>query len=129
MRHLLSSIAVLALAANFATAGASPASARPSPWNQTIHCSQPGGACVGTSAGNYNSCVELGLERGFNRGKATGATSICSSISAWSVACRARVVDLFQRVRSDDAGLFRQRTCIRGFTYFPPGIAAFQLLR
>jgi hypothetical protein len=69
MRHLLSSIAVLALAANFATAGASPASARPSTLNQTIHCSQPGGACVGTSAGNYNSCVDLGLERGFNLGK------------------------------------------------------------
>jgi hypothetical protein len=70
MRHLLSSIAVLVLAANFATAGASPASARPSPsWDQTIHCSQPGGNCVSTSARNYNSCVDLGLERGFNLGK------------------------------------------------------------
>ena len=70
MRHLLSSVAVLALAANFAMAGASPASARPSPaWDQTIQCSQPGGKCVSTSARNYNSCVDLGLERGFNLGK------------------------------------------------------------
>jgi hypothetical protein len=69
MRHLLSSIAVLALAANFVTTGASPASARLSPWNQTIHCSQPGGKCVDTSDRSYNSCIDLGLERGFNLGK------------------------------------------------------------
>src|SRR5262249_52775651 len=71
MRHLISSIAAIALASSFAAAIPSSASARPSPWqwDPTIHCSEPGGPCVGTSAGNYQSCVDLGLQRGFNLGK------------------------------------------------------------
>jgi hypothetical protein len=70
MRHLLTPIAAIALATTFAAAAPSPAVARPSPWwDSTIQCSQPGGPCVGTSAGNYQSCIDLGLDRGFNLGK------------------------------------------------------------
>jgi hypothetical protein len=70
MRHVLSSIAMVALAANIVGANSSPAAARsPSAWDRTIQCSQPGGACVSTSARNYNSCVDLGLQRGLNLGK------------------------------------------------------------
>jgi hypothetical protein len=66
MRHLLSSIVALTLAVSFAAATPSSASARPYP---TIHCSEPGGPCIGTNSRSYQSCVDLGQERGYNLGK------------------------------------------------------------
>jgi hypothetical protein len=70
MPRLLLLITVVALAANVAVASPAHAGVRyPYPWNPTIHCGQPGGGCVITSAGNYNSCTDLGLQRGFNLGK------------------------------------------------------------
>jgi hypothetical protein len=70
MRNIFCSIAALAIAATVATSANAARSNFARSWDYpTIHCSQPGGACVGTSANAYNSCVDLGLERGFNLGK------------------------------------------------------------
>jgi hypothetical protein len=69
MRRLFSSIAMVAFVASFATSNPSPAAARGSAsWDGTIHCSQPGAACVSTSARNYNGCIDLSLRRGYNLG-------------------------------------------------------------
>lgn len=73
MRHIFLSAAAIALAATFATTSPSYASGGYARGGYerggTIACSEPGGPCASSSARNYNSCVDLALQRGENLGK------------------------------------------------------------
>ena len=57
MRHVIYALVAVAVVAIFA----SPKLALSQ--GETLVC-RPGGACVATSAANYNSCVDLALRRG-----------------------------------------------------------------